>query len=206
MYYGGEGCTGRRAIASGDPGPAESENQGMYASSMHGNREIRGSVDRHPAVGPVGAGEGRTPDVYDPRKSDGDVVSMKRTNKGAHPAQTGQPPAEFVEKRSPAKGNSVQSTVTDTQRSEAASSGLDRVREAAKRAGFRGQFIYLGQVRNKGDMYSIRVPFILRYGTSRGRSTPLPTEQVAGRVRMVLTCARVQMHHRNNPAPRRCDG
>ena len=58
---------------------------------------------------------------------------MKQTNKGAQPEQTGQPPAEFVEKRSPAKGNPVLSTVTDTQRSEAASSGLDRVREAAKR-------------------------------------------------------------------------
>ena len=58
---------------------------------------------------------------------------MKRMNKGAQPKSSGQPPAEFVEKRSPAKGNPVQSTVTDTQRSEAASSGLDRVREAAKR-------------------------------------------------------------------------
>ncbi len=58
---------------------------------------------------------------------------MKRTNKGAQPKSSGQPPAEFVEKRSPAKGNPVQSTVTDTQRSEAASSGLDRVRDAAKR-------------------------------------------------------------------------
>ncbi len=56
---------------------------------------------------------------------------MKRTNKGAQPS--GQPPAEFAEKRPPAKGNSGQPTVTDTQGSEAATSGLDRVREAAKR-------------------------------------------------------------------------
>lgn len=58
---------------------------------------------------------------------------MKRTNKGAQPEHIGQPPAEFVEKRPPAKGNLVQTTVTGTQRPEAASSGLDRVREAAKR-------------------------------------------------------------------------
>ena len=58
---------------------------------------------------------------------------MKRTNKGAQPEEMGQPPAESVEKRSPAKGNRVQTTVTGTQGSEAASSGLDRVREAAKR-------------------------------------------------------------------------
>ena len=59
---------------------------------------------------------------------------MKRTNKGAQSSQRrDQPPAEFVEKRPPAKGNPVQTTVTGTQRPEAASSGLDRVREAARR-------------------------------------------------------------------------
>ena len=105
----------------------------MYASSMHGNREIRGLSDRHPAVGPVGEGQCRTPDMYAPRKSDGDVVSMKRANKGAQPVTSGRPPAEFVEKRSPAKENPVQTTVTGTPRPEAASSGLDRIREAARR-------------------------------------------------------------------------
>lgn len=58
---------------------------------------------------------------------------MKRANKGAQPERIGQPPAEFVEKRPPAKGNPVQTTVTGTQRPEAASIGLDRVREAARR-------------------------------------------------------------------------
>ena len=58
---------------------------------------------------------------------------MKRANQGAQPENSGQPPAEFVEKRPLAKGNPVQTTVTGTQRPEAASSGLDRVREAAKR-------------------------------------------------------------------------
>jgi RNA-directed DNA polymerase len=45
----------------------------------------------------------------------------------------GPPPAEFVEKRPKAEGNTGQTTVTGTQGSEAASSGLSRVREAAKR-------------------------------------------------------------------------
>ena len=58
---------------------------------------------------------------------------MKRMNKGAQPEHIGQPPAEFVERRPPAKGNHVQTAVTGTQGPEAASSGLDRVREAAKR-------------------------------------------------------------------------
>ena len=45
----------------------------------------------------------------------------------------GQPPAEFVEKRPMAEGNTGQTTVTDTQGSKIASSALSRVREAAKR-------------------------------------------------------------------------
>jgi hypothetical protein len=55
---------------------------------------------------------------------------MKRTNKGAQPKISGQPPAEFVEKRPPAEGNCVQTAVTGTQGLEAASIGLNRVREA----------------------------------------------------------------------------
>lgn len=59
---------------------------------------------------------------------------MKQTNKGAQSRpRRDQPPAEFVEKRPPAEGNRVQTAVTGTQGPEAASIGLDRVREAAKR-------------------------------------------------------------------------
>ena len=59
---------------------------------------------------------------------------MKRMNKGAQSRQRrDQPPAEFVEKRPPAEGNRVQTAVTGTQGLGAASIGLNRVREAAKR-------------------------------------------------------------------------
>ena len=81
-------------------------------------------------AGPVGKGQRSKPDKYASGKSDGGIVSMKRTNKGAQPEISGQPPAEFVEKRSPAKGNCVQTTVTGTQGLEIASIGLNRVREA----------------------------------------------------------------------------
>lgn len=76
---------------------------------------------------------GRTPDIYAHGKSDGGILSMKRTNKGVQPENNGQPPAEFVEKRPSAKGNSEQTTVTCTQGQEAALIGLARVREVAKR-------------------------------------------------------------------------
>jgi len=65
-------------------------------------------------VGPVGEGQGRTPDVYTPGKSDEGIVSMKRMNKSAQPEINGQPPAEFVEKSPSAKGNCVHKTVTST--------------------------------------------------------------------------------------------
>ncbi len=60
---------------------------------------------------------------------------MKRTNKGVQSRQgRDQLPAEFVEKRPPAEGNCVQTAVTGTQGLEAASIGLNRVREAAMTA------------------------------------------------------------------------
>lgn len=87
----------------------------------------------YPALVRLEEAFGRTPDMYAHGKSDEGIVSMKRTNNGVQPEKNGQPPAEFVEKRSSAKGNSDQTTVTGTQKPESTSSGLDRVREAAKR-------------------------------------------------------------------------
>ena len=94
----------------------------------------RGMTGYHPELVRLGKARGRTPDMYTSGKSDGGIVSMKRTNKGEQSAnRSDQPLAEFVEKRPPAEGNLVQTTVTGTQGLESASSGLDRVREAAKR-------------------------------------------------------------------------
>lgn len=114
-------------------GPAESENHGMYTSSLHGNREIPGAIDGIPPSVRSEKAYGCNADVYATGKSDTGIVSMKRTNKGAQPVQDGQPPAESVEKRTVAEGNPAQATACGTQRPESASSGLSRVREAARR-------------------------------------------------------------------------
>ena len=66
-------------------------------------------------------------------KSDTEIVSMKRTNKGAQPQNNGQPPAESAERRSVAEGNSEQATTCGTRSPEDVSSGLVRIREAARR-------------------------------------------------------------------------
>ena len=105
----------------------------MYANSLYGNREIPGATGRHPRPVRSGKAKGRTADMYAPGKSDGGIVSMKRTNKGAQSQQRrDQPPAEFVEKRPPAEGNFVQTAVTGTQGLEAASIGLNRVTRSSE--------------------------------------------------------------------------
>ena len=105
----------------------------MYANSLYGNREIPNVTGCYPQSARSGKAKGRTPDMYAPGKSDGGILSMKRTNKGAQPEISGQPPAEFVERRPPAEGNFVQTAVTGTQGLEAATNGLNRVREAMQR-------------------------------------------------------------------------
>ena len=80
-----------------------------------------------------GKAKGRTSDMYGPGNSDGGILSMKRTNKGAQSRQgRDQPPAEFVEKRPPAEGNRVQTAVTSTQGPGAASIGLNRVQRSSE--------------------------------------------------------------------------
>lgn len=105
----------------------------MHANSLYGNREIPGTADCHPQSVRSRKAGGYNLDMHVNGKSDTGVVSVKRTNKGAQPIQHGQPPAESVERRPVAKGNSVQTTMTDTLRSEPVLNALDRVREAAKR-------------------------------------------------------------------------
>jgi group II intron reverse transcriptase/maturase len=94
---------------------------------MRENREISppsgiGTSDR------IGKAGGRDPMMNGREKSDGSVVPAKPSNKA------GQPAAEMVEGRDPAKGNSGQADTCRTQRRDHhVPSGLDRVREIARR-------------------------------------------------------------------------
>src|SRR5262252_3184136 len=69
------------------------------------------------------------PHVYDGGESYSGVVPTKRPNKG------GQPPAEDVEERLLTKENMDQPNLCRTPSRKSGPSGLDRVREAAKRDG-----------------------------------------------------------------------
>ena len=81
-----------------------------------------GEVDRS------GKASGRTPDIHVGGKSDDRILPRKQPNNGGT-----TPPAEVVEGRRSTKGNATETTAFRTQSRTSASSGLDRVREAARR-------------------------------------------------------------------------
>ncbi len=103
---------------------------------------------------------------------------MKRTNKGAQSRQRrDQPPAEYVEKRPPAEGNRVQTTVTGTQGLEAASIGLNRVREATNQGEAEGWYLAYLQDRvltmsGKSQIYGTQHDI-----DENGTAYPLPIEE-----------------------------
>jgi RNA-directed DNA polymerase len=107
--------------------PAQSETLCMRGNSSHGKREI----PRVPAGGAAGRPEkvyDRTSGMHAPGKSDDRVVPGKPPNKGVTEA-----PAEVVEGRRSAEGNTMQAAATRTQSRLDALIALDRVREAARR-------------------------------------------------------------------------
>ena len=106
---------------------AESETHRMRGNSMRGNRETPESLTVDGAVGRPEKAYGRTSGMYDSGESDDLIVPGKRANKA------GQPAAEPVEGSGSTKGNAMQPTAYRTQSRDSASSGLHRVRQAARR-------------------------------------------------------------------------
>ena len=109
------------------PDPAQSETLSTRGHSQHGNREVPGTPAPKRGAGRSVKAEGRTADMYVRGNSDGRIVPEKRSNKG------GRPPAETVEGRRPAKGNSQGTAAARTQSRNGASNRLLRVREVARR-------------------------------------------------------------------------
>jgi group II intron reverse transcriptase/maturase len=107
-------------------GPARSETLHTPGSFLHRSWEISVAPDATTS-GNSGKAKCRTPEKPTAEKSDAFVLPGKPLNKGANPAET-------VEGRSAAKGNAEQIPAPRTQsRNSCASTGLERVREAARR-------------------------------------------------------------------------
>lgn len=106
--------------------PARSETLYTTGSFLHRNWEIS-IVPDATAPGNSGKAKCRTPEQATLEKSDVLIVPEKPSNKGNHPA-------EMVEGRSAAKGNAEQDPAPRTQsRTSSASTGLEGVRQAARR-------------------------------------------------------------------------
>jgi RNA-directed DNA polymerase len=108
-------------------GPARSKTLHMPGSLLHGSWEISTGPGQH-SPGGTGKAECRNPAPETVEKSDSLVIPRKPLNKGR------QLPAEMVEGRSEAEGNAEQAPACRTlSRNVSASTGLGRVREAARR-------------------------------------------------------------------------
>jgi len=118
-----EGKTQQDAMRESCGDPARSETLSMSGSYLRRSWEIS-SAPVEIQSGGVGKGN-RNPAVNADEKSDAPIVPKKPPNKGE--------PAEEVEGRGAAKGNADESPACRTPSRESALTGLERVRETAKR-------------------------------------------------------------------------
>ena len=95
---------------------------------MHGNREIPASSAGLGAADRSVKERTQTTDMHDTGKSDRPIVPRKPANKAVAAASAAEP----AEGRGLTKGNALQTTAPRTQCRSRASSGLQRVREAAQ--------------------------------------------------------------------------
>ena len=123
-----EGNNGVRAIARARSGPAESKTPSMQRNSMRENREA--------PPPPAGSTAGRRENAMSGKslmngggESYSGVVPTKQPNKSE------QSPAEVVEGRPLTKENTQQPNLRRTPSRESGPSGLERVREAARKDG-----------------------------------------------------------------------
>ena len=121
-----EGKTSQGDTCESWGGPARSETLYTPGSFLHRSWEISAAPG---ATTPGNSGKAKchTPEQPAVEKSDAFIVPGKPSNKG-------DDPAEMVEGRNAAKGNAEQAPAFRTQRRDSsASTGLERVREAARR-------------------------------------------------------------------------
>jgi RNA-directed DNA polymerase len=98
----------------------------MHGNSAHGNRETPSTPNVQFAAGRLEKAMSRKSSMHVDGESDGCVVPMKCPNNG------GQPPAEGMEGRRPAKENIVQATAPRTQSRTSELSDLNGVRKVAR--------------------------------------------------------------------------
>ena len=122
-WFWSEGNTQQGVTREPCSDPARSETLSMSGSYLHRSWEVS-SVPDGALSGGAEKGN-RNPAIHAVEKSDAPIVPKKPPNKGK--------PAEAVEGRGAAKGNAEESPACRTPGRESALTGLERVRETAKR-------------------------------------------------------------------------
>ena len=106
---------------------ARSKTPSMCGRSMRENRESQPLPSMKGVEGRRGKAIGRTPRMHEGGQSDSPIIPAKSANKGT------QAPAESMEGRGGAKGNTNQQNTPRTQSRTGVLHALERVRQAAKR-------------------------------------------------------------------------
>jgi RNA-directed DNA polymerase len=107
LLTGAEGNTTGGVTGKPTVDPAQSKTLSMCGNLLHGNREIPQAPVADSATGRPEKVSDHTSGMHACGKSDGRVVPEKPSNKG-------RKPAEAVEERRPAKGNSVRAPAPQT--------------------------------------------------------------------------------------------
>ena len=97
---------------------------------MNGNRETSGVPESNPRTGRSGKDQNRNPDMHAPEESDRVEVSKKGSNQAETRVEEA---AEGLERRTRTKENTGQAGTDSTQSEGCVSSGLERVREKARK-------------------------------------------------------------------------
>src|SRR5262249_10614725 len=106
--------------------PAQSKTLSMRGNSSHGNGDVPSPPAADGATGRPEKATSRTSGMHGDGKSDGRIVPQKPPNNGTKPA-------EAVEGRRPTEGSTLPLATSRTQSRIDVSSGLRRVREAARK-------------------------------------------------------------------------
>jgi len=149
-----EGHTGTGATGEPASDPTQSETLSMRGNSSHGNREIPASPVPDGRAGRPEKATSRTSGMHGAGKSDGRVVPGKPPNKDGPPTSK-----EVVEGRRPTEGNTLPLATSRTQSRTDVSSGLQRVREAARkdrRARFTTLLHHVGVDLLRDSFYALR--------------------------------------------------
>jgi len=105
----------------------------MCGNSKHGNRETSPTPSHDGDEGRLEKASGRTSNMYGSEESDGLIVPRKRANKNAGASGGAIASAELVEGSGSTKGNALQPDTCRAQNRESVPSGLERVRQVARR-------------------------------------------------------------------------